>query len=467
MTESYSRPPEKLVLRLILLVIICASCALALARTGFSTHQAVSTAVLASAILGTLFFWEFRLAVVFIGTSVLFLTRTLDIEHLILHSSLDVILFLVGMMILVAAMDELGLFAWLTFVAVHQKRASGQMIMFQLCVLSALLACAVDEVTSIVLMIAVIFQLCMRLRVNPVPFVIMSVICTNIGSTGTILGNPVGILIGLRAGLTFEDFIVKAFPIMVVLLFVSWLILSFWYRREIREFDVRLKECLAQEACSPALPAPRLSVSAIILFAAPITMIALHRRFEELFHLQKNTVLVLVPLTCAGIVMLWKKGRTRDYVEKHVDWSTLLFFLFLFILAETLASTGVAEKVAGGIVSLAGGKTLALVALIIIFSGVLSAFLDNVVVVATFIPVISSIGSAGVEISPLWWALLFGGCLGGNITMIGSTANICAIGMLEKSQHKVIKFLDWLKIGLLIGVITMILAAVGIFLLSM
>jgi Na+/H+ antiporter NhaD/arsenite permease-like protein len=105
--------------------------------------------------------------------------------------------------------------------------------------------------------------------------------------------------------------------------------------------------------------------------------------------------------------------------------------------------------------------------MIIASSGILSAFLDNLVVVATFIPVISSLGSAGVEISPLWWALLFGGCLGGNITMIGSTANICAIGMLEKSQHKLIRFSDWLKIGLLIGIITMILAAVGILLLNM
>jgi Na+/H+ antiporter NhaD/arsenite permease-like protein len=467
MAESYSHPPKKLVIKLIALVAICVAAGFALQAAGFTHQQVISTSILACAILGKIFFWEFRLAVVFTGTSVLFLTRTLDIEHLIPHSSLDVILFLIGMMILVAAMDELGLFAWLTFVAVHQKKASGQIIMFQLCVLSALSACAVDEVTSIVLMVAIIFRLCLPLKINPVPFVIMSVICTNIGSTGTILGNPIGILIGLSAGLTFEDFIVKAFPIMVTLLVISWLIFSFWYRREIREFDARLREYLAKENCSSGSPAARLPVRAFLLFAVLITLIALHHRLELLFNLQKNTVLVLVPLVCAAVVMFCKKASTRDYIEKHVDWTTLLFFLFLFILAGTFASSGAAEKVAGGIVRLAGGHPLALLAMIIASSGILSAFLDNLVVVATFIPVISSLGSAGVEISPLWWALLFGGCLGGNITMIGSTANICAIGMLEKSQHKLIRFSDWLKIGLLIGIITMILAAVGILLLNM
>jgi Na+/H+ antiporter NhaD/arsenite permease-like protein len=223
----------------------------------------------------------------------------------------------------------------------------------------------------------------------------------------------------------------------------------------------------SQESATPALPAPRLRVSAVLLFVVPMTLIALHYRLEQLLGIQKNTILVVAPLISAGAVMLWKRDRAKDYVEKHVDWRTLLFFMFLFIVAETLGHTGMAQKVANGIIELAGQERLALVALIILSSGILSAFLDNVVVVATFIPVISSIGSAGVEISPLWWALLFGGCLGGNITMIGSTANICALGMCEKNQHRVIRFLEWFKIGLPIGIITMILAAIGIMLLNM
>jgi len=467
MTESYNRPPRRVFLKLTTLVGISAGVAFALARAGFAGNQVLATTVLIAEIVGTLFFWELRPATVFVGVSILLLTRILDVEHLIIYSSLDVILFLVGMMILVAAMDDLGLFAWLIYAALHQKRASGRMIMLELCFLSALFACAVDEITSIVFMMAIVFQLSSHLKISPVPLVIMTVIWTNIGSTGTMLGNPIGILIGLRAGLTFEDFMVKAFPIMIVLLVTSWLILSFWYRKEIKEFDRRLKGQLSQESATLALPAPRLRVSAVLLFVVPMTLIALHYRLEQLLGIQKNTILVVAPLISAGAVMLWKRDRAKDYVEKHVDWRTLLFFMFLFIVAETLAHTGMAQEVANGIIELAGQERLALVALIILSSGILSAFLDNVVVVATFIPVISSIGSAGVEISPLWWALLFGGCLGGNITMIGSTANICALGMCEKSQHHVIRFLEWFKIGLPIGIITMILAAIGIMLLNM
>ncbi|MDQ7779195.1 MAG: SLC13 family permease [Planctomycetota bacterium] len=453
------RPGEKrLAIRLFVLIALSLGVGFLLRRVGFTFHQTVSTTVLLSAILGTLLFWEIRLAVVFVSASVLFLTRVLTIKELVAYSSLDVILFLVGMMILVAALEDMGLFAWLTHVALHQKKVGGRMMMFQMCILSGVLSCVVDEVTSMMIMLAIIFQLCSRLNVGAVPFVISSVLCTNVGSTGTMLGNPIGILIGLRAGLTFEDFIFHAFPLMLFLLVVAWLMLSFWFRKEVRELDARIKLHLTQ-----VIPkAPRLSPAAVVFLVVPLALIGLHNQLELAMCLEKNTFLVLVPLVFAGIIMFWKKERVQTYIETKVDWSTLLFFIFLFILAETLGHTGVAGKMGSNIVRLAGDSPWQLIALVLLSSGILSAFLDNIIVVASFIPVISSLGSAGIDISPLWWALLFGGCLGGNITMIGSTANICALGALEKNNRGRVTFWEWLKVGLPLGLVTMLLAVAAL-----
>jgi di/tricarboxylate transporter len=146
--------------------------------------------------------------------------------------------------------------------------------------------------------------------------------------------------------------------------------------------------------------------------------------------------------------MILKPDRARHYVEKEVDWWTLVFFMLLFAVAGTLEHTHVDQVLANGFSKIAGSTTETLVPFIFIVSAFGSAFVDNVIFVAAFSPVIEQL-SVNVKDLPLWWALLFGACFGGNITMIGSTANIVALGMLEKHGGSQISFFQWFKIGLL------------------
>ena len=94
-----------------------------------------------------------------------------------------------------------------------------------------------------------------------------------------------------------------------------------------------------------------------------------------------------------------------------------------------------------------------------------SSILDNVVLVAAFIPIVQSFKELGFVLQPLWWALLFGGCLGGNITMVGSTANIVALGILEKEKNIRMTFFRWFWIGLTVGLITTAVAWLALLLL--
>ena len=419
---------------------------------GMNTMQSTACAVFISIIFGTLFFWEFRLAVAFLGLAVLIFSKSLDIPTFVSSSSLEVIMFLVGMMVIVGALRDLGFFTWIVQLIVSMPKLSGRKFIFVTAAASALLACAVDEVTSIIFISTLIFQVCDRLKLKPTPYILIAVLATNIGSSGTMMGNPVGIFIGTKGQLTFGDFMMWAFPLMLVSLLVTILILLWCYRKDLDNFDVNLKARLARGlSIAPVVRVPY--GRGLLLLVLTVLAIATHHQTETLLDLEKNSVLLVMPLICAGIVMILKSDRARHYIEKEVDWWTLIFFMLLFAVAGTLEHTHVDQLLAQGFSKIAGKTPATLVPFIFSVSAVGSAFVDNVIFVAAFSPVIEQL-SVTVKDLPLWWALLFGACFGGNITMIGSTANIVALGMLEKHGGHRVSFFQWIKIGALCTVIS-------------
>ena len=419
---------------------------------GMNPSQSTACAVFISIIFGTLFFWEFRLAVAFLGLAVLIFSKSLDIPTFVSSSSLEVIMFLVGMMVIVGALRDLGFFTWIVQLIVSMPNLSGKKFIFVTAVASALLACAVDEVTSIIFISTLIFQVCDRLKLNPTPYILIAVLATNIGSSGTMMGNPVGIFIGTKGQLTFGDFMVWSFPLMLGALLVTVFLLLWFYRKDLARFDENLKSRLARGlSIAPVVKVPY--GRGLILLVLTVVAIASHHQTETLLGLEKNSVLLVMPLICAGIVMILKPDRARHYIETEVDWWTLIFFMLLFSVAGTLEHTHVDQLLASGFSKIAGKTPATLVPFIFSVSAVGSAFVDNVIFVAAFSPVIEQL-SVTVKDLPLWWALLFGACFGGNITMIGSTANIVALGMLEKHGGHQVSFFRWLKIGLLCTIVS-------------
>ena len=169
---------KKIFLRLILLFFL--SCALGILSrmAGMEPKQSLSLTIFSASILGTLFFWDFRLSFAFIGTSILLITKTIDLDHVLEFSSLEVILFLVGMMVIIGLLKESGFFAWIVSLILRIPHLTAKRFVFFICTISALLACAVDEVTSIIFMVAAVLEICDYFEVNPVPFVIISVLAT-------------------------------------------------------------------------------------------------------------------------------------------------------------------------------------------------------------------------------------------------------------------------------------------------
>ena len=465
MAESSAPQSQKLLAPAVLMIILTALVAVIGWRLGLNSRQVLSITIFAMLVLGTLFFWSFRLAIAFLGLAALLICNVLNIPKFVESSSLEVILFLVGMMVVIGALRDLGFFTWVIQLIINLPGLTGKRFVIITALTSALLACAVDEVTSILFMMVLVFHVCDTLKLDPKPYLIISVMATNIGSSGTMLGNPVGIFIGTKAGLTFEDFMVWAFPIMLVCLVVTIGVVMAYYHREIATFEERLQERRKRELGL----GPSVKVTygrGIAVLAGTVGLVAIHHRLEQLLVLPLNTVLLMAPLISAGLIMIWRRDRARHYVEDEVDWWTLLFFLILFSVAGTLGYTQVTDRLAAGCTAHFGRSVTVLTPVIVAITALGSAFIDNVVLVAVFVPVVKNLAASGLHAMPLWWALLFGACYGGNITMIGSTANIVALGMLEKRYHGHIRFLDWLKMGLLVGVITCAISAGCVMLLS-
>ena len=448
--------PKFLLLALIVCVVTFGGREIGLATNAM---QAVTLAVFASVISTTLLFWERRVGVAFIGVALLVACKAMTLKSVVLGAELDIILFLVGMMIIVGVLKDLGFLTWIIQVIISRKRMTGISFTAILCVLSAVLASVVDEVSSIVVVLALVFQVCDTLKLRPHPFVLIAVMATNIGSSATMLGNPVGIYIGSHAGFTFSQFLVGATPVAFVSLLCTFLITVFWFRKDIHEMS-KAMENHRKLGLGPAAKIPY--KAGLFVLLTTVVVIAFHHQIEELLGLtgsdNKNAFLIMTPLVIAGILMILRPSRARHYVEHEVEWWTLLFFMLLFAISASLSHNGITKNLAKTLTEHVRGGPNGMIPFVIVLSSLGSAFVDNIVFVASFTPVVQDMMKISSEYSVLWWALLFGACYGGNITVVGSTANIVASGLLEKHGYHPVKFGDWIKIGALVGVVSGIVA---------
>jgi Na+/H+ antiporter NhaD/arsenite permease-like protein len=332
------------------------------------------------------------------------------------------------------------------------------------------MAALVGEVISILFITALVFELCDHFGGNPVKYVIAAVLATNIGSSWTVIGNPIGILIAFESGLTFDDFMRFALPVGLISLFVLMIIALIWFRKDFPEMREGYKRELARggirdQAADAGvrfltgwaeIKNRKFFIGSVVIFVAVVISLVIAPQVELWLGLKPDTLLFATPILGAAVVMLWQRSEASEYIQRDVDWWTMVFFLFLFAQAGCLQYVGLTDRIAEAMLHMNGSGVNNLLPVIIMLwgSGFFSAIADNVVVVSGLAPVAHAL-SSGLSTSAPWWALLFGGCYGGNMTMIGSTANIVALGVLEKKTGSLIKFGYWLRAGLLASLIPM------------
>jgi Na+/H+ antiporter NhaD/arsenite permease-like protein len=472
-------------MRIISLTLLTIATATTSFIAGLNMKQIIAVSLFSFKTYATILFWRYRLGFAFFAIATLLGLGVIDITHIIEFASFDVILFLISMMTVIGFLEEEGFFERLINRIINLIGFQAERLILVMMLAAALFAALVDEVTSILFMTAMMLQITGKRKINPAPFVMMLVFATNIGSSATVIGNPVGVLIAFKGGLSFTDFLRWATPISIIALIITIFISTRIFAKDIQELNKALSlvptEILEEEKES-IFPSKihsmegyldrseekdlhlKHEMSSWILFIGTILLLALHHPLEELLHLERNTLLLGTAMASAAAALLIDLERGREIIEKRVDWRTLIFFTLLFASVGTLQYVGVTERLAEGFLSLSGGSEVGLLISFTPIAAVLSAFLDNVLVVAMFAPIIQSLGGEGVYTFPLWWAVLFAGTFFGNLTLIGSTANIVAAGMLERERRVGINFLEWMKKGALVSIPTLALAIVLIYL---
>ncbi|MGB9839535.1 ArsB/NhaD family transporter [Thermovenabulum sp.] len=391
-----------------------------------------------------------RTVAAMLGAMFLMIIRLIDQTTAIKFIDYTTIGVLVGMMIVISIIKRTGLFQYLAIKSAKMAKGDPLKIIVMFGIMTGVISAFLDNVTTVLLMIPVTIVIAKMLKLNPVPFIMSEVLSSNIGGTATLIGDPPNIMIGSEAGLGFLDFIVNLTPVVLIILSVTVFILRYIYRNELK-VDENLRMQIMKLDENNAIVDRTLLVKSLVVLALIITGFFLHK------HLGYESSTIALG---GATLLLLISGLQIDELLVEVEWTTIFFFISLFIIVGTLNEVGVISILANNVVNLTKGN-LVLTGIVILWaSAILSAFLDNIPFVATMIPLIKGLGAiTGINITPLWWALSLGACLGGNGTLVGASANVVTAGVMEKEGYK-ITFKDFTKLGFPLMLISIVISTV-------
>nr|WP_042186823.1 ArsB/NhaD family transporter [Kibdelosporangium sp. MJ126-NF4]CEL17587.1 Na+/H+ antiporter NhaD type [Kibdelosporangium sp. MJ126-NF4]CTQ91187.1 Na+/H+ antiporter NhaD type [Kibdelosporangium sp. MJ126-NF4] len=363
----------------------------------------------------------------------------------------DVIFLLLGMMIIVGVLRKTGVFEYVAIWAAKRAGGSPRRVMILLVLITAVASAFLDNVTTVLLIAPVTLLVCDRLGIKPVPFLIAEVLASNIGGASTLIGDPPNIIIGSRAGLSFNDFLVHMAPIAAIELIVFTLILPLLFRGSFTADPERVASVMALNEREAIRDTRLLIKCGVVLLAVFVGFVG-----HSAFHVEPSVVALLG----AGVLVLIANLRPRDFMGS-VEWETLLFFAGLFIMVGALVKTGVIGNLATWAADATGGDALVAVMLILGVSALLSGLIDNIPYVATMSPLVQQL-AAGISdpthSQALWWSLALGADLGGNMTAVGASANVVVLGIAARAGSP-ISFWEFTKKGAIVTVITIVVAA--------
>ena len=412
-----------------------------------------------------------RTAVAMAGAMAMVVTGVLDQEQALASIDANTIGLLVGMMIIIDILRRTGFFDHVAWRATQALGASPWQLMAGFMLFTAVASALLDNVTTLLLLAPITLALCRSLGLDARPFIISQVIASNIGGTATLIGDPPNIMIGGATGLSFMDFLVNLGPVVLVLvpLVIAW----FWwlYGRDLAATSPEAARVALPEGSLPAAHtgSGNLMRLSLIVLAGTIAGFFLH----GVVHLAAGTVALM------GAVVLLLLSRIDPHdVLVNVEWSTIFFFIGLFVVIGGLEHSGLIGSVAERVVAVVGGNLVLATFGLLWFSGIASAIVDNIPAVATLIPLTFAVArllfpdlahldaaefAVRPEVTPLWWALALGTCLGGNGTLIGASANVVGVSIAERHGRH-IGFWGFTRVGLPVALGSLVVATIYVWL---
>ena len=391
-----------------------------------------------------------RTAVAMVGA---FLMIVLNIEHqeqALKYIDFNTIGLLIGMMIIVNIMKRSGIFQYVAIKAAKFAKGDPWKIILYFCVITAISSAFLDNVTTVLLIVPVTLVITDTLNLNPIPFLVPEILIANIGGTATLIGDPPNIMIGSATGLGFVDFIVALGPVVVVIFIITMITFKFGYRIHYRASEENKRKVTKMDE-KRAIKDPILMKKSVVVLAFTILGFVLHQKLGY----ESATIALF-----AGAVLLLISQVDVEDIFIEIEWATIFFFISLFMLVGALEEVGVMTFLASKLLEVTQGNMVMTMLVILWVSAIASSVLDNIPFVATMIPLIKNYGQmSGLDVTPLWWALALGACLGGNGTLIGASANVIVSGLLAKHGQK-LSFGYYLKIGFPLMIVSIVISTV-------
>ena len=374
-------------------------------------------------------------------------------EYFVSFIDFNVIFLLVSMMIIVHIASKSGMFTWMANEILKRTKGKPKLVLVALAIFTGVASAFLDNVTTVILVMPITFAACKLLDINPIPFLITEVFCSNIGGTATLIGDPPNIIIGSAAGFSFMDFVRELTGIVAVIMIVVIAFLIFIYRKDLKSSPEKM-ELVSKIDNSHSITDMNLAIRAGVVLLLVILGFISH----DLTHIPT----FLIAMIGASVLLIFEKPAE---VLVEVEWNTIFFFVGLFIIIGGLEASGGIALMAKWLLEVTQGSQTATSMIILWASGILSGIIDNIPYTATMAPMIAAIeqtmGHAYAH--PLWWSLALGACLGGNMTIIGAAANV----IVSENAHKAgypISFMQFLKYGIIVTMISLVLSTAYIYL---
>ena len=402
------------------------------------------------------------------GAVVMVIARVVPYNAALTAIDMNVIFLLLGMMVIVGVMAQTGVFEWLAIHLARLAQGNGLLIMCSFLLMTAVVSAFLDNVTTIILVAPLTILVTQILEIPTKPLLILEAIFSNIGGTATLVGDPPNILIGTKADLSFNAFILNLSPVILIVLAVSLLVVGRIYYKAMRSSEAG-KERIRRAKPELAILQPVELRRSLVVFALVIIGLFVGRLVDI-----EPGLLALA----GGVAMALVNKREAHEVLNYVEWNTIFFFVGLFMLIFGLEHNGVFEMMGKELLHMTGGNLLVTALAILWFSAIASAIVDNIPLVMAMIPLVQSMtpvfakqmGLEGSEVliaqrisEPLFWSLALGACLGGNGTLVGASANV-VISQIAKRNNHGFTFWEFSKIGFPMMILSLIFCTVYIYL---
>ena len=360
----------------------------------------------------------------------------------------NVIFLLVSMMIIVNITTRCGVFKWMAIELLKMTKGKPLMVMITLAFLTAVLSAFLDNVTTVILVMPITFVVAKQLDLNPVPLLVTEIFASNIGGTATLIGDPPNIIIGSAAGFSFMDFIRELTLICFIIMVAVVAFLYLCYRKQLVTTPEKMSSIQEIDNSKTITDYPLLKRSMTVLLLVILGFLT-----HDITHIAT----CIIAFIGASILLLFENP---EETFKEVEWNTIFFFIGLFIIIGGFEAAGGIKLMADWLLKVTAGSQQVASFGILWASGILSGIIDNIPYTATMAPMIHEIElSQGRDfVLPLWWSLALGACLGGNLTIIGAAANVIVSENAAKHGY-VIKFLEFMKYGVVVVFISLALSS--------